>query len=60
MKSIKVTITKNVSRCYDCPYFDDHPHEPYCTHPTLKGWDKFEVFEDREQMKTRRPKKCPL
>ena len=27
---VTVTLTRDVERCCDCPYFDRHPQEPTC------------------------------
>lgn len=36
---MKVTVTTEVSRCYDCPHFRNHPQDASCDLVPGGGWD---------------------
>ena len=42
MKVERTIVVENVTKCEQCPYFSDHPHEPSCQlkeERGAKGWD---------------------
>lgn len=65
-KPVEITVKTKVTKCYDCPYFRDHPYEPDCDHPRIKErssdayYGLSKILESRDQMISRRPKNCPI
>jgi len=52
---MKVTVTREVERCYDCPHFENHPQEATCELiPNV--WHIIAHSEARVQIHT----ECPL
>ena len=49
-------ITKTVNRCMDCPYFNDHPHEPTCDLKREMGAKGYDDMCSRWEIDP----KCPI
>lgn len=52
----KIEVTRNVTKCSDCPWFEDHPHEPSCGLKRTLGARSYDAMCSRREI----DKNCPL
>jgi len=50
------TVTKEVTACKECPWFENHPYDPTCELKRLKGARAYEDIVSRNVIDSR----CPL